>query len=112
MIESLKLVAKKHIFNIKETFRKLGLNQYSNITATFSRNKCIYDIFDRLMTEYIAEWHVSINRESGRSEVGQNKLRTYRIFKSSYETENYCKLLMPVSHRAAFAKFNFEVLYS
>ena len=27
------------------------------------------------------------------------------IFKSSYETEKYCKVLLPVTHRAAFAKF-------
>ena len=81
LTESLELVAKKHIFSMKEKFRKLGLNQYSDKTASFSRNKCIYDIFDRLMTEYIEEWHVSINRESGRSGVGRNKLRTYRIFK-------------------------------
>ena len=58
-----------------------------------------------LMNNYVADWHNSINRESGRSGVGRNKLRTYRLFKTEYETENYCRLLMAVSHRAAFAKF-------
>ena len=55
--------------------------------------------------ESVAEWHDAINRETGRSGVGGNKLRTYRIFKSSYETEKYCKVSLPVTQRAAFAKF-------
>ena len=57
------------------------------------------------MTEFIAEWHVSVNRDSGRPGVGRNKLRTYKTFKSAYETEEYGKLLMPLCHRAAYAKF-------
>lgn len=57
------------------------------------------------MTEFVAEWHVSINRDSGRSGIGRNKLRTYKLFKSVYETEAYCKLPMPICHRAAYAKF-------
>ena len=96
---------KNYNFSMKEKFRKLRLNQYSDITTTFSRNKFISYITDRLMAEYVTEWHVSINRESGRSCVGYNKLRTYKTLKSEYETENYCKLLMPFSHRAAFSKF-------
>ena len=30
---------------------------------------------------------------------------TPKLFKSDYEPEMYCKLLLPLSHRAAFAKF-------
>ena len=39
------------------------------------------------------------------SRVDRGKLRTYRLFKTEYKVETYCKLLMPYSHRAAFAKF-------
>ena len=48
---------------------------------------------------------------SGRSGVGRNKLRTYRLFKSiyTYGPEKYCRFRMPLSHRAAFAKFRCEV---
>ena len=57
------------------------------------------------MATYVDEWYDSVDRESGRSGVGRNKLRTYRLFKSIYEPEKYCRLLMPLSHRAVFAKF-------
>ena len=56
------------------------------------------------MNNYVADWHNSIDRKSRRSGVGRNKLRTYRLFKTEYETENDCRLLMPNSHHAAFAK--------
>ena len=57
------------------------------------------------MAEYVAEWYTLINRQTGQSGVGRNKLRTYKLFKSSFETEKYCMVLMPISHRAAFCKF-------
>ena len=92
-------------FVIKYKFRKLGLTRYCDIGITFSRDKLISDVLEKLTLEFVAEWHDAINRETGRSGIGGNKLRTYRIFKSSYETEQYCKVLLPVTHRAAFAKF-------
>ena len=36
---------------------------------------------------------------------GRNKLRTYRLFKDAFETEPYCKLILPLRHRSAFTKF-------
>ena len=57
------------------------------------------------MAENVAEWYISINRQTGRSGVGRNKLRTYTLFKSSFETEKYCTVLIPIFHRAAFCKF-------
>ena len=36
---------------------------------------------------------------------GRNKLRTYKLFKSEYGVENYCKVLVPFNDRSAFAKF-------
>jgi hypothetical protein len=41
---------------------------------------------------------------------GGNKLRTYRLFKNSFETEIYCKIALPFSHRSAFAKFRCGVV--
>ena len=56
-------------------------------------------------TEFVDDWFNTVNSESGRSGNGRNKLRTYRLFKSEFKVETYCKLLMPYSHRSAFAKF-------
>ena len=36
---------------------------------------------------------------------GQNKLRTYRVFKEFYNTETYIALPMPLKHRQALALF-------
>ena len=62
---------------------------------------CEYACF-RLYTE---KWKNELNRERARRGNGQNKLRTYRTFKSNFETETYVKMIMPFSWRSAFAKF-------
>lgn len=54
---------------------------------------------------YTDKWKAELNRERARRGNGQNKLRTYRTFKSTYETETYVKMIMPFSWRSAFAKF-------
>ena len=41
----------------------------------------------------------------GPSRRGGNKLRKYALFKTVFEAEMYCKKLLPLCHRAAFAKF-------
>jgi hypothetical protein len=35
---------------------------------------------------------------------GRNKLRTYKLFKSEYGVENYCKVSVPFNDRSAFRK--------
>ena len=87
---------KNHSFNIKENLRKLGLEQYSDISANFPRSKVLSDLHERLMNNYVADWHNSIDRESGHSGVVRNELRTYRLFKIYYEI----KLL-----QTSYAKF-------
>ena len=32
-------------------------------------------------------------------------MRTYKLFKHNFEPENYLEIILPVKHRAAFAKF-------
>ena len=57
------------------------------------------------MSLYSVEWKESVNRTTGIRGNGRNLLRTYSIFKTDYETENYCKLIQPMKHLSAFAKF-------
>lgn len=96
---------KNHNFNIKEKFRNLGYEIYSDTTRIVSRIKFTSDIVNSLMANFVSEWQTLVSSESGKTGSGRNKLRTYRLFKSEYKPENYCKLLMPACHRAAFAKF-------
>ena len=36
---------------------------------------------------------------------GRNKLRTYKLFKTTYVEEHYVKIIMQRNHRSTFAKF-------
>ena len=36
---------------------------------------------------------------------GCNKLRMYKLIKSRFVAENYCKIILPPRHRAAYSKF-------
>jgi len=57
------------------------------------------------MSNFVSDWLLSINCPTGPSKRGMNKLRTYCTFKSEYCSENYCKIILPLRHCAAFAKF-------
>ena len=54
---------------------------------------------------YVNEWRVRVNRNHRRAGSGGNKLRTYRLFKILFQTESYCKMILPLAHRSDFAKF-------
>ena len=59
----------------------------------------------RMFGEYIDKWHMQINNNNGWTGSGGNKLRTYKLFKQSFHTEQYCEIIMSHSHRSALAKF-------
>ena len=51
------------------------------------------------------QWSGRINSEIGLSGRGRNKLRIYKLIKTRFAAENYCKLILPPRHRTAFNKF-------
>lgn len=56
-----------------------------------------------LATAFIDDWHKQL--WSNGTGTGNNKLRTYRLFKNTYNLEKYLWEHLPHSHRSAFAKF-------
>lgn len=62
------------------------------------------EINEKLESYYISQWKDDINRETAKCGRGKNKLRTYRMFKHSYETESYVKTMLNRRHRIALAK--------
>ena len=50
-------------------------------------------------------WYESMHSPVWPSGRGNNKLRTYALFKTDFVAEKYCQKLLPHRHRAAFAKF-------
>ncbi len=68
--------------------------------------QCMKEEINVLLTEYYEnQWSMKINRESAIHDNGRNKLRTYRTFKQSFETEHYVKTILSHKARHALAKF-------
>ena len=65
----------------------------------------VNSVMSRLFDKNVNDWHNCLSLEISVSGRGGNKLRTYRLFKNSFETEIYCKIALSFSHRSAFAKF-------
>jgi hypothetical protein len=89
-------------YNVFEYFAEHNLNVNLN---TPIRHGFVKRVNDAAMEAFISAWRMDVNSIVGPSGRGRNKLRTYRTFKKDYGTEQYCKLILPPRHRAAFAKF-------
>ena len=61
---------------------------------------------DALWALFKQTWLGVLHKEGAIRGEGQNKMRTYRIFKRNLETEQYIQIPMPVKHRKALAKFH------
>ena len=96
---------KNQTFVIKEMYRQLGLDRFVDVNVPFSVHALLTKLREGLLHVHVRDWSSEIHRDTGRSGNGRNKLRTYRLFKSRYEVEEYCKLFLPVRHRSSFAKF-------
>lgn len=83
---------------------ELGVEFPLNISHPISSSS-VCKVKAAAMNEFKAMWYTQINNTVGPSGRGRNKLRTYCLFKSEYKTEEYCKIILPLRHRAAFAKF-------
>ena len=58
----------------------------------------------------IQEWlKIRLWKNGAKTGEGGNKLRSYRLFKMEYKTENYLTCLLPGRHRSAFSKFRCSV---
>ena len=90
---------KNWFFVFAKRCKELNLNFDVNISRPIS--KIFFNsLHSAILQKYKVNWFKSINL--GR---GSNKLRTYCQFKSVYEVEQYCRMILPLRYRAAFAKF-------
>ena len=96
---------KNWVFSVKKQFDSLQLDTNFDMYTYVNKSKFIGAVYDKMMSVHIEEWKVSINRTNAIHGNGRNKLRTYRLFKTDYEVENYCKIRLPIAHRSAYAKF-------
>ena len=82
-----------------------NFDQYCDISIPISKYAIVKDIERVVHNTFCNDWLDSINRDTGSSKKGRNKLRTYRLFKNEYGVEKYCTLILPPRHRSALSKF-------
>ena len=87
----------------------LHLNGFSDKEGRFCKKRYVHDISEALLTQEEMCGLLSSIMNGAYLVGGQNKLRTYRLMKREYKTQNYCLSCLPLKHRSAFAKFRCEV---
>lgn len=95
---------KNRYFVFRKYIAELDLDVSVDISDPIPRS-LIDSVKTASMDKFIAAWYAQITDVTGPSRRGRNKLRTYCMYKYEFETENYCKIILPLRHRAAFAKF-------
>ena len=55
---------------------------------------------------FVDNWSPRINSDVGPFGKGRNKLRMYKLIKTRFVTENYCKIILPPRHRQLLASLD------
>ena len=95
---------KNWIYKAKGQCNELGLSQFCDISNPILKS-FPNSISDKMMEKFEADWSSMLNTVLSRWGNGGNKLRTYKLFKTEFQVEEYCEMLLPLKHRSAFANF-------
>ena len=96
---------KNWYFCVQNMLRKLRLHNVSDISNPISKLHIVRTVQEKLMANFVNDWLLKVQSPVGPSRCGLNKLRTYCKFKTEFKVENYCTIILPRTHRAAFSKF-------
>ncbi len=95
-------------YRVKCVLDKLGCPGFFTNNMPISKAKiCLNKLLSTRigLEQYVNGWSDVINAQSAIRGLGKNKLRTYRLFKNTFQTECYCNMLIARRHRTALAKF-------
>ena len=92
-------------FRIKTHLNAINCSLFDTVEQPINKRKMIEQVTNSMKSIHVIKWAEIVNNDRGVSGRGGNKLRKYRLFKSRYETETYCKTIMSSTHRSAMAKF-------
>ena len=92
-------------YRVQRQFLSFGLEELCNMNVPMSKSVILMSLLPVVLNNFIRHWKEDLNRVSGKTGIGGNKLRTYRLFKHDFETEIYCKNVWSAKHRGAIAKF-------
>ena len=82
-----------------------GMNVYVRPDNYIDKKTFLDGIRECVELIYGDKWRAELDRENSKSKKGKNKLRTYRTFKHEFVSEPYVYMILPKSHRSAYAKF-------
>ena len=68
-----------------------------------SKNKCIDKVKEKMIAKEHSEWKLKLNKNG--NDINGNKLRTYRLYKDTLQTEYYVKSNLRKDQRIILAKF-------
>jgi len=93
-------------FQVKQHGASVGLQQLLDGNMSMpSRNFCD-KIASATMDMFVGTWRANIDKETGPSGRGRNKLRTYKLLKNNFNTEKYVTCShVPRKHKSAYTKF-------
>lgn len=111
--DSNRLLSKIHIWSVSVNrswenkvlilFRNIGLDRFISDTQLTCLKKCMNSIKNHLINIDNCKWLEELFND--RNCNNGNKLRTYRLYKTSNHTELYASNIMDFRHRQALAKF-------
>ena len=86
---------KNWFYVVRKRISDWQMNIELNINQTIGYN-IVQNLQAAVMGEFKNSWYMIIHIPVGPSRRGGNKLRTYALFTSFFETESYCKMIMPL----------------
>ena len=93
-------------FRIKTHLNAINCSLFDTVEQPINKcNMIVEQVTNSMKSIHVIKWAEIVNKDPGVSGRGGNKLRKYRLVKSRYETETYCKTIMSSTHRSAMAKF-------
>ena len=98
---------KNSTYRLSKKFEESGIGYMFEVVDSNAISKRFVraEIQGRVRNETIEKWQQELSRNSARRGEGENKLRSYRAFKTEYKTENDLTCLLSRRHRSAFSKF-------
>ncbi|MCG8033469.1 MAG: reverse transcriptase family protein, partial [Candidatus Thiodiazotropha taylori] len=95
---------KNWFYKFREHMTSLNLGFLLDNNVTYSKRYILNLIHDKEFAVFQQRWSNELNNVN-RANGSQSKLRSYKLFKTEYKSEEYLLADLPVHHRSALAKF-------
>jgi hypothetical protein len=87
--------------------KKLNMEYIVHVNTEMSKSQrkhYVKEVNEEIYKQCVVDWESDLNREKAKTGSGKNKLRTYRMFKKTYDCEVYVKTVLSRKNRSSLAK--------